>query len=124
MVDQPFTLLPGSGFDLKDYDPGFAGGLRSAGEAKDQKEETLDRLTDLQEMLYAQGQYALPIVLQGLDTSGKDGIIKHIMRVPSPQGVQWYRNLVVSGILVSTLEGTGLRYPDPVQDTGSFVIPD
>jgi len=88
MTDQPFTLPPGSRFDLQGFSPGFTGLLRDADEAKDRMKDNLERLTDLQEMLYAQGKHALLIVLQGMDTSGKDGTIKHVMGAFNPQGVQ------------------------------------
>jgi len=48
----------------------------------------VERLTELQEMLYTQGTHALLIVLQGMDTSGMNGTIKHVMGALNPQGVQ------------------------------------
>jgi len=88
MTDQPFTLPPGSEFDLQDFSPAFTGILRDGDEARDRMKDNLEHLTDLQEMLYAQGKHALLIVLQGMDTSGKDGTIKHVMGAFNPQGVQ------------------------------------
>lgn len=41
-----------------------------------------------QEELYAAGKHSLLIVLQGMDTSGKDGTIRHVFRDVSPQGVR------------------------------------
>lgn len=46
------------------------------------------RLSDLQEVLYASNTYALLIILQGMDASGKDGAIRHVMSGVNPQGVQ------------------------------------
>src|SRR5262249_52405318 len=46
------------------------------------------RLTALQEQLWAQGQCALLVVLQGMDASGKDGVIKHVMSGINPQGCE------------------------------------
>jgi len=46
------------------------------------------RLADLQEMLYAEGRHKVLVVLQGMDTSGKDGTIKHVFRTINPAGVQ------------------------------------
>lgn len=43
-------------------------------------------LSDLQEMLYASSSQALLVILQGLDTSGKDGAISHVFREVNPQG--------------------------------------
>jgi PPK2 family polyphosphate:nucleotide phosphotransferase len=51
--------------------------------------EKLQReLADLQENLYAERKRKVLIVLQGLDTSGKDGTIKHVFRSVNPQGVR------------------------------------
>jgi polyphosphate kinase 2 (PPK2 family) len=38
----------------------------------------IEHLAKLQERLYAQHQWALLVVLQGMDTAGKDGVIKHV----------------------------------------------
>jgi PPK2 family polyphosphate:nucleotide phosphotransferase len=47
-----------------------------------------DELKDLQELLYAAGTHALLVVLQGMDTSGKDGAIRHVFASMDPQGVR------------------------------------
>lgn len=57
-----------------DYDAGLK---RAEGEARLAK--LSDELTHLQELLYAAGQHSVLIVLQGRDTSGKDGTIKTVM---------------------------------------------
>jgi PPK2 family polyphosphate:nucleotide phosphotransferase len=58
--------------------------------SQDEYEELLrarrKQLHELQEMLYASGSHALLIVLQGMDTSGKDGLIEHVMSGINPQG--------------------------------------
>ena len=46
----------------------------------------VSRLADLQELLYASDQYTLLVIFQGMDTSGKDGAIKHVMSGVNPQG--------------------------------------
>src|ERR1700759_2498097 len=50
--------------------------------------EHAKRLSDLQEVLYAGQQKAVLIVLQGMDTAGKDGTIRHIFSGINPQGCQ------------------------------------
>jgi PPK2 family polyphosphate:nucleotide phosphotransferase len=45
-------------------------------------------LSELQDVLYADKRYALLVVLQGLDTAGKDGAIRHIFSGVNPQGCQ------------------------------------
>jgi PPK2 family polyphosphate:nucleotide phosphotransferase len=63
---------------LKDIDPQYDAGLnREEGEARLAKLSA--ELTKLQELLYAAGQHSVLIVLQGRDTSGKDGTIKAVM---------------------------------------------
>jgi len=88
MSSQQFTLPPGSQFRLQDFDPDWTGKYSSKKEAKGETEQNLERLDELQEMLYAQDKRALLIVLQGMDTAGKDGVITHVMGAFNPQGVQ------------------------------------
>ena len=45
-----------------------------------------ERMTDLQQRLYAQHSWALLIILQGVDAAGKDGAIKRVMTGLNPQG--------------------------------------
>ena len=44
------------------------------------------RLFSLQNLFYAEGKHALLIILQGMDTSGKDGTIRHVFSCINPQG--------------------------------------
>jgi PPK2 family polyphosphate:nucleotide phosphotransferase len=46
----------------------------------------VERLSALQELLYASDQFTLLVIFQGMDTSGKDGAIKHVMSGVNPQG--------------------------------------
>ena len=48
----------------------------------------VSRLSALQELLYASDRYTLLVIFQGMDTSGKDGAIKHVMRGVNPQGCE------------------------------------
>lgn len=56
--------------------------------AADRIAATQKRLGELQELLYAEHTHKLLIVLQGMDTSGKDGTIRHVMSECSPQGIR------------------------------------
>ncbi len=47
-----------------------------------------ERLADLQEVIFAQSKHKILIVLQGMDTSGKDGTVKHVFGATNPQGVR------------------------------------
>jgi PPK2 family polyphosphate:nucleotide phosphotransferase len=48
----------------------------------------LQKLADLQELLYAENKHALLVVLQGMDAAGKDGTVRHVMNAFNPQGVR------------------------------------
>ena len=51
-------------------------------------EKLNSKLEELQELLYAEGKHKLLIVLQGMDSSGKDGVIRHVFDGVNPQGVK------------------------------------
>jgi PPK2 family polyphosphate:nucleotide phosphotransferase len=76
-------------FQLATFDPADTGGLDLD---KDKCSTTLahdiERLAKLQERLYAHDRWALLVVLQGMDASGKDGVIKHVMSGLNPQGCE------------------------------------
>lgn len=54
--------------------------------AKEDLQEFVDELSTAQELLWANGTYALLIILQAMDAAGKDGTIKHVMSGVNPQG--------------------------------------
>jgi PPK2 family polyphosphate:nucleotide phosphotransferase len=84
-----YRVKPGKTLHLKDLDPdetsAFKGG-KEEGLAKI-KELTL-RLDQLQEVLYAQSLHKVLIVVQAMDTGGKDGIIRRVFDGVNPQGVK------------------------------------
>src|SRR5436190_4302284 len=72
---------------LSNFNPDFHDGL----EKEETREKTLDlceRIAALQERLYANSNQALLIVLQGMDTSGKDGATHHLLQHVSPSGIE------------------------------------
>jgi PPK2 family polyphosphate:nucleotide phosphotransferase len=87
-MSQPLTVEPGSRVRLKDFDAGHTGGLKSKKDAEKELEENLGVLGDLGYRLYAENRRALLLVLQGMDTSGKDGVIRNAMRSFNPQSCQ------------------------------------
>ena len=75
-------------FRLSKHDPAECGGLTiDKAEAKAMLAEGVERLTDLQQRLYANDRWSVLIVLQAMDAAGKDGLIKHVMSGLNPQGV-------------------------------------
>ena len=85
---EPYRVTDGKGFKLSHYDPGDLGKLDkdSKKEAVDKLEKGIELLEQLQEVLYASESYALLVVLQAMDSAGKDGIVKHVMGGVNPQG--------------------------------------
>ncbi len=84
-LEQRFRV-PERAFRLADRDPGDRAGLTKQ-QASEIRVTDLKKLTRLQDKLYAEGRRSLLIVLQGLDASGKDGTVKHVMSGVNPQGV-------------------------------------
>jgi PPK2 family polyphosphate:nucleotide phosphotransferase len=84
-----YRVKPGKQIDLKDWDTRdkryFDGKKKSGKKALLDLNETLEAL---QELLYAQGEHKILVVLQGLDTAGKDGVIRHVFEGVNPQGVR------------------------------------
>ncbi len=78
-LDKPQTI------DLKAYDPDDTGKAKK-GDADSELTKLGDTLAQQQELLYAAQTHSVLIVLQGLDTSGKDGTISHVMSHVNPQG--------------------------------------
>jgi len=84
-----FRVESGKGFKLSDYDPNDTSGLDiGKKDAKELLETGVKRLSKLQERLYAEGKWAILALLQGIDTSGKDGVIKHVLSGVNPQGCE------------------------------------
>jgi len=84
----PYRVTEGSTFRLKDVKPHDTRGLASPEEAGQQLKGGVERLAQLQEMLYAQNRWALLLIFQAMDAAGKDGTIKHVMSGINPQGCQ------------------------------------
>jgi PPK2 family polyphosphate:nucleotide phosphotransferase len=86
-----YAVTKGGKFRLKDFSPEDKGNFKGDGdtcgeEANAQLAEGIRRMSDLQELLYAQDRWSLLIVLQAMDAAGKDGTIKHVMSGINPQG--------------------------------------
>jgi PPK2 family polyphosphate:nucleotide phosphotransferase len=83
-----WRVAAGEAAGLGERDPASTDGAPGGKEAtKRATEELVERLSGLQERLYAESEQALLVVLQAMDGGGKDGTIKHVFRGVNPQGV-------------------------------------
>ena len=87
-MKQPLSLAPGKKIRLRQFDAGYTGGIKSKKHAKAELDDNIAVLADLGYRLYAEGRRSLLLVLQGMDTAGKDGTIRHVMRGFNPQSCQ------------------------------------
>ncbi len=85
-----YQIKTGSKLILSRFDPDDTGKYKKTDQDKEKAQivttQLISKLSELQERLYANGNRALLIVLQGMDTSGKDGTIKNVMSSVNPQG--------------------------------------
>ena len=82
-----FRVKPGARRVLTAVPTDFTGGFDDKADGEKHLGERLERLEALQERLYAQHQHALLVIVQGMDTAGKDSAIKHVLTGFNPQGV-------------------------------------
>jgi len=82
-----FRVKPGGKAGLARRDPGTVGHM-TKGRAKKRLAAQVEELRGLQDVFYAHNRYALLVILQAMDTAGKDSAIKHVMSGLNPQGVQ------------------------------------
>lgn len=85
-----YRIDHGRKFRLKDFDPGDSGALKSKKHAEKELQRGVERMSDLQDKLYAQDRWAILLIFQAMDAAGKDGAIKHVMSGVNPQGCQVY----------------------------------
>ena len=84
-LDEKLIVKPNTKVSLKKYDPDYSAGFKSKEQAQELLARNQLRLRELQYLLYAHNQYALLIILQGMDAGGKDGTIRHVMYGVNPQ---------------------------------------
>jgi PPK2 family polyphosphate:nucleotide phosphotransferase len=96
VVDEPppkpdyprYRVHPAQPITLANIDPNSCEDYNKKKHVEEELEKQRQRLQNLQERLYAQHQRSLLIVLQAMDTGGKDGTIKHVFGGLNPQGCQ------------------------------------
>ena len=82
---EALRVKPGASVDLASLDPAATHG-HSKGSADKDLTAGLERLTDLQDRVWAEQKHPILVVLQGIDAAGKDGTIRHVMSAFNPQG--------------------------------------
>jgi PPK2 family polyphosphate:nucleotide phosphotransferase len=82
-----FLVIPGNGFRLASVDPADASAFPDRKEAEKQSAKDGEAINALQDVLYAEGKRSLLVVLQGIDTAGKDGTVRHVFNSTGPLGV-------------------------------------
>jgi PPK2 family polyphosphate:nucleotide phosphotransferase len=96
VVDQPppdpdyprYRVEPGSRLRLAEVDPDESEHYRRKKDVADALKQQRERIADLQARLYGEKRRSLLIVLQAMDTGGKDGTIKGVFQGVNPQGCQ------------------------------------
>ena len=102
-------------FKLSDHDPADTGGLANNKDAfQDMVKDEAKKLGKLQERMYAEGRWSVLIILQGMDASGKDGIIQHVMAGVNPLGcvVHAFKQPSAEELAHDFLWRTNLRLPE------------
>ena len=85
-MSQSIIVKPGEKVKLKDFDPNYSEGYKDKKSAEKEMKNIRKQMIQLQSLLYAESKHALLIILQALDTGGKDGTIRHVMAGVDPQG--------------------------------------
>lgn len=83
-----FRLQPGHKINLQDLNPSSHEGFDSKDDGLAAAQDLVQQLENLQELLYAQHKHKVLVVLQAMDTGGKDGTIHKVFEGVNPQGVR------------------------------------
>jgi len=87
-LSDPYRIDHGRKFRLKDFDPADTGHFHSKEHVQELLDKGIAEMRELHRNLYAQSEWAVLIILQGIDAAGKDGLIKHVMSGLNPQGCE------------------------------------
>lgn len=87
-MSQPLSPPPQTRIALADFDPRYVAGDWNKDSALEQVKQHVDALRDLAYRLYAENQRAVLVVLQGMDTAGKDGAIRRLLTGINPLSCQ------------------------------------
>lgn len=81
-----FIARPYTQIQLKKYKTDQKTGIKDKDEAKKIRAKNIDKLRELQDQMFAQKRYGVLLIFQGMDASGKDSTIKHVISGVNPQG--------------------------------------
>src|SRR5215472_10487084 len=79
-------VKPGARIKLRDIDPAYHGRHKSHQDALPDIQSHIQKIDQLQYLMYSERKHSLLIVLQGMDAAGKDGVIRHILTGINPSG--------------------------------------
>jgi PPK2 family polyphosphate:nucleotide phosphotransferase len=85
---KPFRVPPKTKVDLGEWPTRAKPVYDSKEDYERQLGDHVDQLSKRQQLLYASNRYAVLLILQGMDSAGKDGVIKHVMSGVNPQGCE------------------------------------
>lgn len=88
MSIEKFRVPEGKKLNLKTHPTDFTGAYTDKREAVEDLRKNIERMAELQDVLYAQNNHALLIIFQAMDAAGKDSAIKHVMSGLNPQGCE------------------------------------
>jgi PPK2 family polyphosphate:nucleotide phosphotransferase len=86
-IGDKYRVKPGKSVELSKHDPRDTGPFRDKDQTKEQTAADAIAIDALQNQLYAEGKRALLVVLQGIDSSGKDGTVRAVFNTCGPIGV-------------------------------------
>ncbi len=90
MKIEKFVVPQGKKLNLKTHKTDFTGNYTDKENAIDDLRKNIARLSELQDVLYAENKHAILIIFQAMDAAGKDSAIKHVMSGLNPQGTEVY----------------------------------
>lgn len=85
-----YRVSEGTGVNLKKWPTRVKDYYESKEHYQEMLAESIEKMSKLQNVMYADNRYALLIVFQAMDAGGKDSAIKHVMSGLNPQGCQVY----------------------------------
>ncbi len=85
---EKMQVKSGEKVSLKKHDTDYDHKMMDKAEGEALLKLGVERLSDLQDKLYADNRYRILIIIQAMDAAGKDGVIKHVMSGLNPQGVK------------------------------------